>query len=66
MGLFAVPQQKDDGVDRFIFQPLAPWTDKEKLEKEKEVVGFYLSAHPLDSYKKQLKRFDFKPFGVSF
>ena len=27
---------------------------KEKLEKEQEVVGFYLTAHPLQTYEKQL------------
>lgn len=27
------------------------WTTIEMLEKEKEVVGFYLSGHPLDPYK---------------
>ncbi len=27
-----------------------PWTSLEKLNKEKELVGIYLSAHPLDEY----------------
>ena len=31
------------------------WTDKEKLDKEQEVIGFYLSSHPLDMYQQQLK-----------
>ncbi len=30
------------------------WTTIEMLEKEKEVVGFYLSGHPLDPYKADL------------
>ena len=25
-----------------------PWSDLERLEKERELVGMYLSAHPLD------------------
>ncbi len=29
------------------------WTDKEKATYEKEVLGFYLTAHPLAEYKKQ-------------
>ncbi|MCK5632851.1 hypothetical protein KAH94_03820, partial [bacterium] len=33
-----------------------------KLEKEKLVIGFYLSAHPLDTYKKQLKRLTLSTF----
>jgi DNA polymerase-3 subunit alpha len=35
-------------------QPVLPkvemWSDLYKLEKEKELVGIYLSAHPLDAY----------------
>jgi DNA polymerase-3 subunit alpha len=27
-----------------------PWADTERLDKEKELVGMYLSAHPLDPY----------------
>ena len=38
----------------YSFQSCEEWNDKEKLEKEKEVVGFYLSSHPLESYKKTL------------
>ena len=43
--------------DEFIYQLLPEWPDKEKLEKEKEVIGFYLSSHPLETYKKQFKWF---------
>jgi len=31
------------------------WTDKEKLSYEKEVLGFYLSGHPINAYKKELR-----------
>ena len=34
--------------DQDMYFPRNEWSDKEKLEKEKEVMGFYLSAHPLD------------------
>ena len=33
------------------------FTILEKLEKEKELIGIYLSAHPLDSYRLELKHF---------
>ncbi len=36
---------------------LAEWTEKELLKNEKEVLGFYISGHPLDRYKSDLKRF---------
>jgi DNA polymerase-3 subunit alpha len=44
----------DDGVE--IMQPPVPkndarWSDIERLNKERDLVGIYLSAHPLDEYK---------------
>ena len=33
----------------------ASWTDLEKLNKEKDLIGIYLSAHPLDDYELILK-----------
>jgi len=33
------------------------WTVMEKLSKEKSVVGIYISGHPLDDYKNELKYF---------
>jgi len=43
-----------DGVE--IAQPQPPkndvrWSDIERLNKERDLVGIYLSAHPLDAYK---------------
>src|SRR5690606_21692202 len=38
-----------------------PWPLHEKLEKEKEVIGIYLSGHPLDSYKIEMNYFDIVP-----
>ncbi|ATV52643.1 DNA polymerase III subunit alpha [Prevotella intermedia] len=47
----------DDAVE--IAQPVVPKTDRwpsiEKLNKERELVGIYLSAHPLDEYSVILK-----------
>ena len=60
-----MPETVKGKTELYVYQPLAPWSDKEKLEKEIEVVGFYLSSHPLDSYKKQLKRLMIEPFSVS-
>ncbi|WP_447950876.1 DNA polymerase III subunit alpha [Chryseobacterium koreense] len=33
--------------------PAPEWQNLNKLNKEKEIIGFYLSAHPLDEYKFQ-------------
>jgi DNA polymerase-3 subunit alpha len=35
------------------------WSLPELLQKEKEVVGIYLSAHPLDGFKFEMKNFNF-------
>lgn len=34
-----------------------PWSSIQKLNREKEVVGIYISAHPLDEFKDELKFF---------
>ncbi|TXK33247.1 DNA polymerase III subunit alpha [Pontibacter qinzhouensis] len=33
---------------------VAPWTQAEMLRREKEVVGFYISGHPLDQFKLEI------------
>ncbi|HSP96304.1 MAG TPA: DNA polymerase III subunit alpha [Candidatus Dormibacteraeota bacterium] len=37
--------------------PLTPWPDRERLKAEHEALGFYITAHPLDKYEADLKRF---------
>lgn len=34
-----------------------PWSKLEALTKEKEVIGFYISGHPLDDFRFELKNF---------
>ncbi len=34
-----------------------PWTNLEQLAREKEVVGMYISGHPLDDFKLELRSF---------
>jgi DNA polymerase-3 subunit alpha len=63
MGLFSQPKntQKQE-PELYAYQPLPELSTKEKLEKEREVIGFYLSAHPLDTYKTILKRLHLPTF----
>ncbi|WP_457643438.1 DNA polymerase III subunit alpha [Persephonella sp.] len=37
------------------YEKAEPLSEKEKLHYEKEVLGFYLSGHPLKAYEKELK-----------
>jgi len=34
-----------------------PWSKLEQLSNEKEVIGFYVSGHPLDTYKIEIENF---------
>lgn len=34
-----------------------PWSSIEQLKNEKEVTGFYITGHPLDDYKLEIKHF---------
>ena len=49
----------DSGVDipRPKLPNCEPYNDIEKLRIEKEVVGFYISGHPLDQYKVDIENF---------
>lgn len=40
-----------------IVPPCEEWSTMEKLAKEKEVVGIYISGHPLDDYRFEMKYF---------
>ena len=50
-----------DASEVQIAEPIVPpceeWSTMEKLAKEKEVVGIYISGHPLDDYRFEMKYF---------
>lgn len=49
---------EDTGVQEFtdfIFDHLEDWPQMEKLRIEKELIGFYISGHPLDAYRKSFE-----------
>ncbi|HET7320945.1 MAG TPA: DNA polymerase III subunit alpha, partial [Longimicrobiaceae bacterium] len=35
-----------------------PWPESERLQKEKEILGFFISGHPLDKYREDIALFD--------
>lgn len=50
---------EDSGVQEFTefkFEELEDWPQMEKLRIEKELIGFYISGHPLDAYRKAFDR----------
>jgi DNA polymerase-3 subunit alpha len=51
-GLFGVFE--DEGKQEHPLAPLPDWTMEQKLAGEKEVLGIYVSGHPLDRYKDRI------------
>jgi len=41
----------------FEFTDINEWNEREKLKKEKEAMGFYITGHPLDEFQGEVKRF---------
>ena len=63
MDLFSMNKKNsDDDNEIYSFSSLPEWSDKEKLEKEREAIGFYISSHPLETYKKQRAWFAIESF----
>lgn len=57
MGLFEMHDgnENKNEIQLYNYKTQEEWPDKIKLEKEKEILGVYLSAKPLDGYRKQLR-----------
>ncbi len=47
-------EEKDDPI---VFPQCPQWNSVEKCRKEYEVIGFYISGHPLDDYKLEITSF---------
>ncbi|MFW6060664.1 MAG: OB-fold nucleic acid binding domain-containing protein, partial [Phycisphaeraceae bacterium] len=53
-------ERSDEGPDPapdIQLPTVEPWTTQEQLRVEKEVLGFYVSSHPLDEHRDALHRF---------
>ncbi len=57
MGLFG-DEQEDDDEEAIASLPNVPdWEERDQLNKEKEVLGFYLGGHPLDEHREMLSTY---------
>ena len=54
MSLFGADDECMSKTGRPAITPAVAWVDAERLDKERELVGMYLSAHPLDPYYMEL------------
>jgi len=44
-------------AEAFAIAPCAPWSERDRLQNEKQALGFYLSGHPFNAYRDELRRF---------
>ena len=50
-------------VKRGAASRVVPWPTSEKLQFEKELLGFYVTGHPLDEYRGELEKPKYVPIG---
>jgi DNA polymerase-3 subunit alpha len=55
--LFGEGGDSASAIDEPKIESVEPWSNIERLNKERELIGFYLSGHPLDKYQEDLNIF---------
>jgi DNA polymerase-3 subunit alpha len=48
---------EDNGIEVPTIRPIPEWNKLEKLNKEKDVAGIYISGHPLDDYRVEFENY---------
>ncbi len=57
----ASPDSLDDEVNQpYAYDVVKDWDDNQRLMYEKEVLGFYLSGHPINRYTQELSKITYK------
>jgi DNA polymerase-3 subunit alpha len=56
-GMFEDEVEEKPEERKVTLPEVPPWTDKQKLLHEKEVLGFYLDSHPMAEYEPKLAAF---------
>src|SRR5579862_1958290 len=54
-GLFGVFQQEEAATQNDILPNVPDWDEHTRLTAEKEILGFFISGHPLEKYKDKLQ-----------
>ncbi|HET6527425.1 MAG TPA: DNA polymerase III subunit alpha, partial [Balneolaceae bacterium] len=55
--LFGDGSGSASAIDEPTLEPVKKWSNIERLNKERELIGFYLSGHPLNKYRKDVEMF---------
>src|SRR5690606_30057793 len=53
-GMLSFPTRRSSDLE---FIQVRPWTERERLKEEKTAIGFFLSGHPFNSFKPEVRRF---------
>lgn len=56
LDLFAAPVEQGPTKDLIDYKAAPSWSSRERLRAEKDTLGLYLSGHPIDQYKEELKQ----------
>ena len=54
-GLFDMLPEAAGAAPEFV--KVRPWSERERLKEEKTAIGFFLSGHPFNSFKPEVRRF---------
>jgi DNA polymerase-3 subunit alpha len=57
-GLFGVFQEEPSAADAEKLPGVPEWDEHQRLASEKEVLGFFITGHPLEKYKDKLRDFN--------
>jgi DNA polymerase-3 subunit alpha len=53
-----VPGQESGSVDPYQpFRHVRPWSGKERLGGERDTLGLYVTGHPIDEYREEVRKF---------
>jgi len=54
-GMFDDPGPSSSGKDEDALPPAPDWDEHTRLQNEKDVLGFFVSGHPMDKYREKLR-----------
>lgn len=60
--LFGDGSGSASAIDEPVLEPAEQWSNIEKLKKERELIGFYLSGHPLNRFRREIDLFSTHSF----
>ncbi len=57
LGQFDLLGVMDEGLTQGSYVDVPPWDERQRLEGERETLGFYLTGHPADQYRREFCSF---------